>query len=294
MNPHPHLWEKLFFFLLTTSFPDPPTLKSRTQTGESENSSDETFPSLRKFCLTHREIVEPLLVFCTHGIRMRDTRCCGMVLRLFISLVPEFHLGSGQGSRKPPTQHSHDNRSSSSAIASAPSDTTLVPQEIASAIREYISSDVLKACITSFHEPYFVEVQKELASLIATIMVHYGPLTSTPGDILLSLPNVNAADLERLAVYMAKPGSHIRQQRAIVLELLKDLKGVSVSEMGKLAKSAGFGNPSRSRKTTRSKMAQGFMTKEAGESGAGEGVSGTTEPRSTSDGLEGLASLFES
>ena len=113
----------------------------------------------------HQEIVEPLLLFCSHGIRVRDTRCCSMILRLFISLVPEFspeRPGSKKGQAT--TQSEQD--------GTGPMDTSPVPQEIASVIREFISTEVLQACVTSFHEPYFVELQKELASLIAAITVY--------------------------------------------------------------------------------------------------------------------------
>lgn len=216
---------------------------------------------------------------------MRDIRCCGMLLRLFISLVPEFST-SGQGSKKATS----DGFNGTLADQSTP-----IPSEIATAVREYISSDVLRSCITSFHEPYFVDVQKELASLIATIVVYYSTITSTPTDVLLALPNVNPAELERLNAYVAKPGSHTRQQRAIVLEFLKDLKGVSVSEMGKLNK--GFDSSSRSKRPTRSKMAQGFMTSApAATDAAGRKRADAAGGGATADGLdslEGISNLFE-
>ncbi|KAI9147868.1 Armadillo-type fold domain containing [Paramyrothecium foliicola] len=262
--------------------PNPPTLQSRAQSGVTEEDAADAFPSLRRFCLTRREIVEPLLVFCTHGIRMRDTRCCSMILRLFISLVPEFQ-GHSQGSKK-------QTQEGGSSLAEA----SQVPAEISAAIREYISTDVLKACITSFHEPYFVEVQKELASLIAAVVVHYSPVTTTPRDVLLSLPNVNPAGLDRLAAYIPKPHMHTRQQRAIVLDLLKDLKGVSISEMGKLPKSSGFGGAGRSKKSTRSKMAQEFMNDPQGaESGNTRAGMVPGPRRNTPDGLDGVSNLFE-
>ncbi|KAH7325108.1 armadillo-type protein [Stachybotrys elegans] len=258
--------------------PNPPALN--TSNGP---ANSESFPSLRKFCLMHREIVEPLLMFCTHGIRMRDTRCCSMILRLFISLVPEFQVGMSSAAKKA-LQESRD------GTAPPPADLQPVPPEIANAIREFISLDVLKACITSFNEPYFVEVQKELASLIGSIVVYYGASSSSPREVLLSLPNVDAADLDRLVPFMAKPASHVRQQRAIVLDLLKDLKGVSVSEMGKLPKSSGFGSAQRSKKQSRSKMAQGFMSEPtAGAPGQATGGRGGTP-----DGLEGVSNLFDS
>ncbi|KAM6478916.1 armadillo-type protein [Trichoderma sp. SZMC 28011] len=266
--------------------PNPPTLKSEIENaGEHTLLSGEAYPSLRKFCLSRQEIIEPLLLFCMHGIRMRDIRCCGMLLRLFISLVPEFST-SGQGSKKATS----DGFNGTLADQSTP-----IPSEIATAVREYISSDVLRSCITSFHEPYFVDVQKELASLIATIVVYYSTITSTPTDVLLALPNVNPAELERLNAYVAKPGSHTRQQRAIVLEFLKDLKGVSVSEMGKLNK--GFDSSSRSKRPTRSKMAQGFMTSApAATDAAGRKRADAAGGGATADGLdslEGISNLFE-
>lgn len=211
-----------------------------------------------------------------------------MTLRLFISLVPEFQQNAGSGSRK-----GHDEPEG--AVTNTAANTSTIPPETATAIREYISSDVLKACLTSFHEPYFVEVQKELASLIAAIYVHYSPSTNTPRNILLSLPNINAAELERLSPYMAKPGSHSRQQRAIVLEILKDLKGVSVSEMGKLAKSIGdLDGSGRNKRTGRSKMAQGFMTAPPGQrNGATRIDQATGERKTTPDALDGVSNLFD-
>ncbi|PNP56453.1 hypothetical protein THARTR1_03149 [Trichoderma harzianum] len=263
--------------------PNSPTLKAQVRGISGHISSGDAYPSLRKFCLCHQEIIEPLLLFCMHGIRMRDIRCCGMLLRLFISLVPEFST-SGQGSKR--SQITSDGNGASA-------DASPIPSDIATAVREYICSDVLRSCITSFHEPYFVDVQKELASLIATIVVHYSTITSTPTDLLLALPNVNPAELERLNAYVAKPGSHTRQQRAIVLEFLKDLKGVSVSEMGKLNK--GLDSSSRSKRPTRSKMAQGFMTSAPAASDAADRKRvDAADGRATPDGLEGISNLFES
>ncbi|EMT68671.1 hypothetical protein FOC4_g10013091 [Fusarium odoratissimum] len=270
--------------LMVADFLDPTKPNGPIQNGDSSSGVDQEkdYPSLRRFCLTHQEVVEPLLVFCTHGIRVRDSRCCTMILRLFISLVPEFHLVDGQLPKSV---------LQSPMEAHLATDRFPIPPAISSAIREYISLDVLKACITSFHEPYFVELQKDLAALIATIVVYYSPITSSPRDVLLSLPNVNMADLDRLSTYMAKPGAHTRQQRALVLDLLKDLKGVSVSEMGKLPKSSGFGGSSRKR-TNRSKMAQQFMSdQQSGQDSTRSGMN--VARRATPDALEGVSNLFE-
>jgi exportin-5 len=172
-----------------------------------------------------------------------------------------------------------------------------VSPNTASAIREYISADILKACVTSLHEPYFVDQQKELASLIATVVVNYHRLTTTARDILVSLPNMKAEEVDKGIEFMARNNTSSRGQRSVILELLRDLKGVSISEMGKLSKSIGL-PPSQhtSRKSTRSRMAQKFMMAseptDRGTTGAStEGMgNGSTEG---TNGLDGLAGLFE-
>src|SRR3984957_2073235 len=160
---------------------------------------------MRKFCLTSSTILEPLLLFCTHAIRVRDGRCCGVVLRVFRSIIPDF--ASDQDS------------------------------PLSSSIREFISPDVLKACISSLNEPYFVDLQKDLAHLIASILTYYSPITGTPRQILLSLPGIQETAVDKCIEYILRPAMQPRQQRALVLDLLRDLKGVSISEQGRITKS---------------------------------------------------------
>jgi len=206
---------------------------------------------------------------------MHDTRCCGVVLRVFRSIIPDFQ------------NVNHASKSQQSAAV----DQFQIPESTASVIREYISTDVMKAAISSIHDPYFVDSQKELGALIAAILVHYCPLTPTPKNILLSLPGMKASDVDQAIDYVSRPGVHVRQQRAIVLDLLKDLKGVSISEMGKLSKGAGPGGRSGSggRRAGRSKMAQEFMTV---DTPGGHGNSGRGEQRQKTPDLEGVSGLF--
>ena len=258
-------------------------------------------------------IVEPLLMFCTHVIRMRDTRCCGIMLRVFRSIVPDFAVTE----QSEAAGGSSNNNSKAGAAAAA--DNNPIPAATASVVREYISSDVIKACITSIHEPYFVELQKELASLVATTVREYAPLTSTPRDVLLSLPDVDPTEVDAKIAFILRRDASPRQQRASVLDLLRDLKGVSISEMGRLSKSVGLLNNNTNsnnhnnnnssangvnghagagaaKKTTRSKMAQQFMTapppSTAGGDGAGAsgGASGAAD---ADNNLDGLANLFQ-
>ena len=85
--------------------------------------------------------------------------------------------------------------------------------------------------------------------------------------------------------FISRPGQHTRQQRAVVLDLLKDLKGVSISEQGKLAKSVVV-TKSAAKKSGRSKMAQEFM-----QAPGGGGNAGGSASRKSPD-LEGVAGMF--
>lgn len=163
------------------------------------SSPQDPTDTMRTFMLSSPTILEPLILFCTHALRMRDSRCCSVITRVLRSIVPEFSIDT-------PT---------------------------AAEVREFISNEVLKACITSLHEPYFVELQKDLAQLIATIFILYSPTTSTPRRILLSLPGMTEEQVDRVASRLMRVQSG-RQQRALVLDLLDGLRGVSISEQGKI------------------------------------------------------------
>lgn len=175
---------------------------------------------------------------------MRDSRSCNVVLRVFRSIVPDF--------------------------SSATQDSAL-----SASIREFISTDVLKACISSLNEPYFVDQQKELANLIASILTSYSTTTETPREILISLPGIQKSSVDKCIDYLTRPSMQQRQQRALVLDLLRDLKGVSISEQGRITKSA-----STVRKE-RSKMQQEFMKEQP-----------KPEDRRPSPSLDGVAGMF--
>lgn len=226
---------------------DPPSIPTSVPNGVAEVEK-EAYPTMRVFCLTSITVLEKLLLYCTHAIRMRDTRCCGVVLRVFRSIVPEF------------------------TVHNTPAD------GINAGIREYISSNVLKACITSLHEPYFVDLQKDLAQLIASILIYYSAYTKTPREVLLSLPGVSEEAIDQTIDYISRPGVGSRQQRALVLDLLKDLKGVSISEQGRITK------PASAVKKERSKMQQEFMKVNQEQS--------TAVKRGGTPDFEGLAGMF--
>ncbi|KAI0893167.1 ARM repeat-containing protein [Annulohypoxylon nitens] len=245
-------------------------------------NGERSYPTLREFCLMHSSIVEPLLMFCAHAIRWRDSRCCGIMLRVFRSIIPDFAPADANSSRAGGAKHQADN--------------SPIPPATATAIREYISSDVVKACITSIHEPYFVELQKDFASVIAAIVVTYSHHTATARNVLISLPNIKQADVDSGIEYMMRKETGSKAQRAVILQLLGDLKGVSVSEMGKLSKSIAMPTANLpTKRPIRSKMAQQFMTTPApNHNGSGPNNNTNGHQDGNTDVLEGVASLFES
>lgn len=244
------------------------------QTVRDEQVKD--YPSLRKFCLMNSSVIEPLLVFMSHAIRMHDGRCCGVVLKVFRSIIPEFRGVDGQGQRLPPVE----------PMRHAPiPDNFLIPADTTKAVREYISTEILKACISSLHEHHFVDLQRELGNVIAAIIANYIHLTETPREILSSLPNLHQQEVDTCLTKITQPGTSQRAQRVLVLGLLKDLKGVSIAEMGKVQKNTDFGS-AKKKASTRSEMQQQFM--EAPPTNGQQANNGRNSPD-----LTGIAGLFD-
>ncbi|KAL2889085.1 nuclear import and export protein [Ceratocystis lukuohia] len=257
--------------VMVADFLDPnkknPALKSDPSSSSALLDNEPKYPTLRRFCLSRQGIVEPLLVFSTHAIRMKDSRCCGYILRVLRTIASDL--------RAQPIGGSSDGRLNDH-MAAFP-----IPPETVTAIREFMSTETLQACITSFHEPYFVDTQKDLSYLMAAIYVYFVPVTNTPVKILLSLPGITTDKLQAMNEFLANPDNTPRLQRAAMFDLLKHLKGVSIAEMGKLDAPA-------KKKETRSKMAQEFM--QAPNQNGGPNIPRTASP----DGLDGVSNLFES
>ena len=178
-------------------------------------------PLLRDFVLSNPQVFKSVVLFCAHALQMHDNRCCGLITRVLRSIVSEF-------SGSDPTS---------------------------SEIREFISSEVFKACIVSLNDDYFVDIQNDLAQLIATIIKRYSTMTETPNQILLSLPNMTSDKVRSAVQKIFTADGSSRTQRAIVLKLLESLRGVSISEQGKL--------PKPDPKKARSALQEEYMTVEA-------------------------------
>lgn len=66
--------------------------QSRREDGEDgeDGQAEDATNSIRTLCLSSPEILEALILFCTHALRMHDSRCCGIITRVLRSLIPEF------------------------------------------------------------------------------------------------------------------------------------------------------------------------------------------------------------
>nr|POE48760.1 protein msn5 [Quercus suber] len=223
----------------------------KTVPPQPQPNSNEYGParSMSDIMLHDQTVLEPMILFCTHALRMRDIRCCQTICRVFRGIVPLF---------------------TSTSDAAAPH------------VREFICTEVLKACITSLHEPYFADMQKDLAALIAQILVLYSPETQTPRNVLSSLPSISESKLNRTLTKLAKTQTE-RTQRSLVLELLEGVRGVSIYEAGKIARSAPVPPSSGKRSAHGGKAAARYMEIEQ------------QLPAMVPDGemgLDGLAGLF--
>lgn len=166
------------------------------------------------------------------------------------------------------------------------SDTTSASTKgnVAVTVREYFSSEVLKACISSFNEPYFVEqgLEKDLTSLIAAILKNFSPLTGTPGQVLLSLPGMTEGNVSSQLAQIQQAVNE-RQQRVLVSKLLEGVRGTSIHEIGKIAK------PMRGRK---SDIESRFMTAMAIDEDIGQQAPKRQAEGRDSPDLGGVADLL--
>jgi exportin-5 len=162
---------------------------------QDSSPAKELGPPICDFILAAPEVLEPILVFCNSCIRVRDTRSVVTIVRVLRTLLPRFK-------EKSP-------------------------------IRDYYCNDILMNAITSLHEPYFVDCQKELASLIAGI-IHLDD--QIPRGIILSLPGMGESGKtdKKLAKLKVANRSDDRMQRSIVLDMLSSVRGVSIHEQGKI------------------------------------------------------------
>ena len=219
---------------------DPPATPEVLEEQANGTAAQPAIETIRSFILQTPDVLKPVILFCTHALRMRDTRACSLISRVLRSLVPEF---SGDGPVEPD-------------------------------VREFISTEVLMACVTSLHDSYFVELQKDFAQLIASILIAFTPRTDTPKQILLSLPGMSSEKVDRAIRHLLKAQKNDRQQRAIVLDFLQGFRGVAIHDQGRL--------PRPDPKKLRSALQEKYMTVE---------VQADAKKEASPD-LGGIADLF--
>ena len=185
--------------------PDPHITQAKHPASSSSAAAKQrllgTTPRVRDFVLGSTSLIELVLQFAAHSVLVPDTRSCNTILRVLLSLLSFF---------------------------------TKPEDPVHAAVREFFANDILKACITAYHDPYFVDCQRDLSMLIMSIYRSYGTFTATPRSIFASLPGVAGVRQERMERRMAESSSE-KVWRAAVVECLAGLKGVSISEMGRLA-----------------------------------------------------------
>ena len=226
----------------------------------------------RTIITSSSSILSSLLPFCTNMLRVHDTRSVGNMTRVLRSLLPEFE-------RRNRVQNNTNGTEKSQA------DTKTTPES--GPIVEYFSSDVLKSAIMSLHEPYFADLQKDLAALIASVLWHTAGQTATARNVLLSLPGMMGVTVDG-ALARLKEARAERQQRNVVLELLEGLKGVSIHEQGKVFGSGASVTGTEKKKSRKSAMQEQFaMTLDGDDQGAAAGGDGRASPE-----LGGVAELM--
>jgi len=213
---------------LVSSLLDFQRLESPTREGQESRTQ-----SMWKFILATPEVLEPILLFCKNTIRVRDTRCVTLVVRVLRSLIPRFKEKSQ--------------------------------------VRDFYCIDILQAAITSLHEPYFVDCQKDLAILIAAIILLDEDI---PRSIIMSLPGMpdKTYRVDRKLSQLRGANQNTLLQRSIVLDLLSSVRGVSIHEQGRIERA----------KPRKSAIKEEYMTVEQKP----------TIVRGTSPGLAGVADMF--
>ena len=188
--------------------------------GRKEHITDQlrNYPGRRAVLVSELPILEPLLVFFSHMLRVQDTRCITLATSTLRDLVPDFVT---------------EDRHVLPITYEGPGPEFAIESETAAQVREFYCTEVLRAAITSLHEPYFVDVQRELCLLIATIIAQFSPKTSTARDTLSQLPGMSSEKLDS-AITSIVEAKGDRDRRGLALQLLENVRGVGIHEMGKL------------------------------------------------------------
>jgi exportin-5 len=188
------------------------------------NHNEHPTQTMQAFLLSNQEVLEPLLVFCTAALNFRDTKAAHNMINTVLRIVPAY------------------------------ADKHYLQGEAAASVREYISQDTMKAAIVALNDGYYADYQQYYAQLVGAIWLSYGlpahipptdtqpghdrgPLTMTPRNLLLSLPGMTEQKIDAAAQrLLAEGGMYAKSKkvRAVMLGLLEGVRGVRISELGKI------------------------------------------------------------
>jgi len=165
----------------------------------------ETAIPQREFLLTNNAVLEKFLPLCTRLLTIHDTRSCSSAIRIFRSILPEL-------------------------VDAGPE------------VKTYICTQIFRSALEAMHDPYFSELQRDIAYVITVIYVGFSDFSLAPRETLASvLPEARVAKLhERLETTRSQ-----RTQRSVILEALESIKGVPRSEMGRREVDLGIGEPAK-------------------------------------------------
>ena len=172
----------------------------------------ETRIRLREVVFSDATALSSIVTFCAHVIRMRCVSC-KHVADMFRFLLPEMDRPQDIG----------------------------MPDHVVTELREFLCSDLLRAVLNSFHEPYFAGLdmaQSTFAALIAAIIYHLQRFTQTPREVLLSLSGMSRSEVDQ-ALNKIRTTKNQKDRNGVVIKLLKKLQGVSIHEMGRIVAKTG-------------------------------------------------------
>jgi exportin-5 len=242
--------------------------------------------TLRNFILNNATILEPLLLFSTHALTVHDSRSTATITKVLRTIVPVFAPVSSPNA--PTTAAIRDYIASSvlKAAITALNDGYFADQqkELASLIATIW---VVYGCITHFPAVTTQTADAEAEadadadgaeSVTVTPAYDRPRLSHIPRDIILSLPDMTPQRVDAVAAALTATGGwagNTRQQRALVLDLLDGLRGVRMSELGKI---------SSDRAAEKSKLQERYMRVQGQGEGDGQGQEGM-------EGVEGKADV---
>ncbi|KAF1988177.1 hypothetical protein K402DRAFT_329073 [Aulographum hederae CBS 113979] len=190
---------------------------------------------LSEFVVTTPVMLQPVLALVKNAIGMRDIRCCKNAVRTLIDSFRHLKILK----------------------------------------RAFLCDDVLKVAITSLHDDYFADVQRDLAILISMIIALDDPVTRA---LILTIEGIDddRARVNDLFQQIVNSSRDPRRGRDLTLELLRSVRGRSLQEQGRIREM-----PTRTR--TRTAMEDQYMRVDEAP----------TIQRGGSPNLEGVGDLFQ-